>query len=162
MECDSDDYAVRTLLNVVDSDATLLLNMDTLDGGSLLTKKFVAEKDREFMYTTLYGDDGGNEEKESVQESQDSKMRTSKEQNETKTVSKGQDYCAHFGFSNGRAQRVAEWIRVKGIRVLNVAGPRESDRSGIYEAATKFLRDVLKHFQSGEIPDESLFGAYNL
>src|SRR6185312_2826468 len=36
-ETDSDDYAVRTRLNVRDSDATLILNLGALDGGTALT-----------------------------------------------------------------------------------------------------------------------------
>lgn len=39
---------------------------------------------------------------------------------------------------------VREWVREQGIRVLNVAGPRESGCPGIYERATDFLRSVLK------------------
>ena len=38
-------------------------------------------------------------------------------------------------------QPVAEWTRA--FRVLNVAGPRESQSPGIYEAARGFLRAVL-------------------
>lgn len=38
-------------------------------------------------------------------------------------------------------QGVAEWAR--GFRVLNVAGPRESQAPGIYEAARSFLKAVL-------------------
>ena len=179
MECDSDDYAVRTLLNVSDSDATLLLNMGTLEGGSLLTKKYAAHKDRDLMYITLMKsednevEDGGNaERKNAVTEekvsavnegngSQDNALKGFLQHvGKKKKVSQVHDYCAHFGFSNGRAQRVAEWIRVSNIRVLNVAGPRESDRNGIYRESVKFLNDVLRHFEKGNIPDGSLFGAY--
>ena len=38
---------------------------------------------------------------------------------------------------------VAEWIAERGIRVLNVAGPRESEVPGIHERAAAFLRGVL-------------------
>ena len=38
---------------------------------------------------------------------------------------------------------VAEWIAERGIRVLNVAGPRESEVPGIYERAATFLAGVF-------------------
>lgn len=38
---------------------------------------------------------------------------------------------------------VRAWIAENGIRVLNVAGPRESTRPGIHDAATVFLRALL-------------------
>lgn len=38
---------------------------------------------------------------------------------------------------------VADWARA--FRVLNVAGPRESQSPGIYEAAREFLRSVVEH-----------------
>jgi Circularly permutated YpsA SLOG family len=39
-ETDSDDYALRTRLNVRDSDATLILTRGPLKGGTLLTKRY--------------------------------------------------------------------------------------------------------------------------
>lgn len=38
---------------------------------------------------------------------------------------------------------VAGWVEENGIRVLNVAGPRESEAPGAYEAARAFLETVL-------------------
>ena len=42
-----------------------------------------------------------------------------------------------------RVRRVLEWAEDKGVRVLNVAGPRESENPGIYALAGRFLRRVL-------------------
>ena len=39
---------------------------------------------------------------------------------------------------------VWQWLREQQIRTLNVAGPRESERPGIYERAANFLRKVLQ------------------
>lgn len=39
--------------------------------------------------------------------------------------------------------RVHDWLRTQAVRVLNVAGPRESQRPGIYEQAKAFLRRAL-------------------
>jgi putative molybdenum carrier protein len=38
------------------------------------------------------------------------------------------------------AAAVGVWLRREGIRVLNVAGPRESGAPGIHEEAVRFLR----------------------
>ena len=35
------------------------------------------------------------------------------------------------------------WLQVHGIRTLNVAGPRESESPGVYDAARDWLRAVL-------------------
>ncbi len=40
-------------------------------------------------------------------------------------------------------QEVADWLRTRKVRVLNVAGPRESQSPGIALAAAAFLRQVL-------------------
>jgi hypothetical protein len=39
---DSEDFAARTKRNVIDSDATLILYGDTLEGGTLLTARYAA------------------------------------------------------------------------------------------------------------------------
>jgi hypothetical protein len=38
---------------------------------------------------------------------------------------------------------VGAWIEAHGVRVLNVAGPRESSQPGIYAEAVRFLREVF-------------------
>ncbi len=40
-------------------------------------------------------------------------------------------------------QMIREWLAEHGITILNVAGPRESSRPGIYERAAALLRSVL-------------------
>jgi hypothetical protein len=44
---------------------------------------------------------------------------------------------------------VREWIRQGKVSVLNVAGPPESNRPGIYEKAMEFLRRILQDEQNG-------------
>lgn len=39
---------------------------------------------------------------------------------------------------------VIDWGRVNRIRVLNIAGPRESEAPGIYDKAVCFLKKILK------------------
>jgi hypothetical protein len=40
--------------------------------------------------------------------------------------------------------KVRKWLRREKIKVLNVAGPRESSRLGIGEEARRFLREVFR------------------
>jgi hypothetical protein len=42
-----------------------------------------------------------------------------------------------------RAADVRNWVQAQGIRVLNVAGPRERSSPGIYHEAARFLRELL-------------------
>jgi hypothetical protein len=44
---------------------------------------------------------------------------------------------------------VRAWLETQGIRVLNVAGPRESSQPGIQAEAVRFLREVLSAPSSG-------------
>lgn len=44
---------------------------------------------------------------------------------------------------NGFAGTVREWGEKNRIKILNVAGPRESEAPGIYGLACQFLREVL-------------------
>lgn len=53
------------------------------------------------------------------------------------------------------AAAVADWIRQQAVGVLNVAGPRESQRPGIHARALTLLREVLDRLQSstaGAVP----------
>lgn len=52
------------------------------------------------------------------------------------------------------AVAVVEWMRRQGVRVLNVAGPRESQRPGIYREARRFLAVVFADLTSipGPVP----------
>lgn len=45
--------------------------------------------------------------------------------------------------ANPSAATVQEWITQNQIRVLNVAGPRESKQPGIHDRARAFLRELL-------------------
>lgn len=44
---------------------------------------------------------------------------------------------------------INQWIDERGIRVLNVAGPRESTCPGIYQQAHAFLSSLFKRLGSG-------------
>jgi len=53
------------------------------------------------------------------------------------------------------AVQIARWIQCSGVRVLNVAGPRESQAPGIHTDALALLREVLAavlHMPRGKEP----------
>ncbi|MFQ5785390.1 MAG: putative molybdenum carrier protein [Alphaproteobacteria bacterium] len=44
---------------------------------------------------------------------------------------------------DARSGDVAGWLRSHRVRILNVAGPRESESPGVHADAVRFLRDLL-------------------
>lgn len=84
-------YALRTRLNVRDSDGTLVLNLGELAAGTLLTAEEARRQGRPLKVVQL--DEGISEE---------------------------------------LVRDVRAWLVEHEIQVLNVAGPRESQRPGIY------------------------------
>lgn len=99
-ETDSTQYPVRTERNVIDSDATLILNQGPLEGGTALTLRLARAHGKSHRVVDL---------SESVD-----------------------------------VASIGEWVRTAKIRTLNVAGPPESSRPGIYTKAFEFLRRMLK------------------
>jgi hypothetical protein len=98
-ETASSNYPERTERNVVDSDATLVLNQGPLDGGSLYTWELA----RQYRKPRFLIDLG----------------------------------------SVVDPAVVRAWIGESAIRVLNVAGPRESKRPGIYLLSAAVLDRLL-------------------
>jgi hypothetical protein len=45
---------------------------------------------------------------------------------------------------------VTAWLSHHGVEVLNVAGPRESRRPGIYREALHFMRRVIRQYKTGQ------------
>ena len=98
-ETESSEYPVRTELNVLHSDGTLILYRRVLVGGSELTRK-MAERHRKPYYL------------QDLEESHD-------------------------------VEKVHSWIHGASIRVLNIAGPRESTAPGIQREVFDFLMRLL-------------------
>ena len=48
----------------------------------------------------------------------------------------------------------ARWLDDNHVRVLNIAGPRESNARGIYRAAASYLQDLFRHLSLGDDLDE--------
>lgn len=97
-ETDSAGYRQRTKLNVKDSDATLVLNTGTLDGGTLQTVRFAQTLKKPHLVLQL----------------------------DELTASQA-------------AQHVRAWLVSGRFYALNVAGPREEKRPGIYARAKILL-----------------------
>jgi hypothetical protein len=98
-ETESRGYAMRTRLNVRDSDATLILTRGEPTGGTALTVDCARSLNRPHLVVDLAG-----------------KVDLS---------------------------AVREWLARHDVRVLNVAGPRESAPPGIYRNAADVLRELL-------------------
>lgn len=98
-ETDASDYSVRTELNVVDSDGTLILHTGVLQGGTNLTRR-LARRHRKPLLLVELG-----------------------------TAPPPSEVC--------------DWLKRQNVRVLNVAGPRESSSPGIGEIAFRYLLQVL-------------------
>jgi hypothetical protein len=100
VELDSSEYSSRTEKNVVDSDATLVLNLGVLADGTAFTVQLARKYRKPLRIVQLDGD---------------------------------ADPCA-----------VAEWLSEFRVKVLNIAGPRESKRPGVYECALLFVQRLLQ------------------
>jgi len=100
-ETQTSDYPVRTELNVLHTDGTLILFRDRLFGGTELTRRLAAKCAKPCLLVNL-----GKKADPSL---------------------------------------VLQWIVENEIRVLNVAGPRESSCPGIRQAAHEFVRALLTH-----------------
>jgi hypothetical protein len=98
-ECDTDDYAVRTEQNVLDSDATLILCRGPLQGGTRLTARLARRHGKPLLVLNQFEPDA--------------------------------------------AGLLAQWLLAECPRVLNVAGPRESNEPGIQDDTRRFLVEVL-------------------
>ena len=96
-------YRQRTRQNVMDSDATLILTVGELEGGSLATFRFAEKLGK--LRRVVYLDRG--------------KIRV-------------------------RAEDTLHWLAGGDIRVLNLAGPRESKCPGIYSQALEYLEIMLR------------------
>ena len=103
-ETPSRDYTQRTEWNVRDSDATLILTVGRIRGGTALTWSLARRMGKPRLVIDLDGD--------------------------------------------GDVPSVIEWLEDNDVSLLNVAGPRESQRPGIYDKALAFVSDLLDALQT--------------
>lgn len=127
-EAPSADRAVRTTLNVRDSDATLIIRIGTADSpGTDLTSSVAEDLGRPYLITR--GDPRGVEAwLETVAPSQNPAMA---------------GFCADDPEGGAQFSRHGGEVPPRGI-TLNVAGPRESEQPGLYRATVELLRCVLR------------------
>lgn len=97
-ETESEGYRARTVCNVRDSDATLILNLGELEGGSLETQRIAERRHKPVRVVQL-----------------DSPV------------------------TDADLEALRDWLRINAVARLNVAGPRESKRPGMYEAVRALL-----------------------
>ena len=97
-------YRKRTRQNVIDSDATLILNLGELDGGTLQTQQFAIQYGKPCLVVQL--------------------------DNEVNEL---------------QVELVRDWLYRNMPHVLNVAGPRENKRPGVYRATLELLSALPKN-----------------
>lgn len=100
-ETESEGYLQRTRRNVEDSDATLVLNLGELDGGTLETVRYAQVRGKPCLLVAL-----------------------------------------DEGVADDDLERARQWLGAQRVATLNVAGPRESKRPGIYRLALEFLEGL--------------------
>ena len=115
VECDSDEPAARTRLNVRDADATLIVSLGTLGGGSALTERHARRLGRPVLHLRL--DVGGRP----------GPVAFSGEALDIDTA----------------VARLRAWLDEHRPRTLNVAGPRASKEPGVGEAVRALLERTL-------------------
>ena len=98
-ETDSPEYRVRTELNVVDADATLILARGRPSGGTELTLRLAEQHGRPCLVIDL-------------------------------------DQAPRPG-------EVRRWLREHQVKILNIAGPRESQSQGIAAQASQFVAEAF-------------------
>ncbi|MBI2431529.1 MAG: putative molybdenum carrier protein [Candidatus Hydrogenedentes bacterium] len=93
------EYAQRTLWNVRDADATLVLATAAPEGGTAYTLACAKQMGKPFFTADL--------------------------------------------LQQPRVEPVVAWLKDNRVRVLNVAGPRESTSPGVHQLAADFLATLL-------------------
>lgn len=99
-ETDTDDYEIRTELNVKDSDATLILNLGPLEGGTAFTVEMAKRHGKPYLVVQM-------------------------------------DFTPSV-------PGVGDWLNEVSPTTLNIAGPRESGRLGIHDAAYDFMLELCE------------------
>jgi len=104
-ETDTGEHAVRTRLNVLEADGTVLFSRGVPTGGSRLTAEIARELGRPLLHLDL-------------------------------------DHAGEDAESTGAVLRA--WVVRHHVRVLNVAGSRESEAPGIYATVHRVLLAALR------------------
>ena len=99
-------YRQRNRRNVQDSDATLIINLGALEGGTLQTLVFAQRLKKPHLVIQL-----------------------------------------DTGLTAETVAQTLSWLKQYGIETLNVAGPRESKRPGVYALAVNFLIALKLHLE---------------
>lgn len=99
-------YRQRTKRNVQDADATLIINLAELDGGTLATVNFAKRLSKPYFVVQL-----------------------------------------DSGVTVELVRTIRAWLESERVGTLNVAGPRESKRPGVYALTLELLVAVCSHSQ---------------
>ncbi len=127
-ETESEDYEERTERNVTDADGTLILTRGEPTGGTAFTIGLAHGYEKPCLVLDLDTTLHCNQVKE-------------------KNGSSGLQPAPESGDAALPAT-IQTWVSENNIRVLNVAGPRESNSPGIYKIARALLRDVISQLHT--------------
>ncbi len=111
-ETESEGYEERTLKNIRDSDATLILiglgtSVNTISDGTKLTVEELNKRSKPYLIIEV-SDNHKNE---------------------------------------INVNQVIDWLKSNDMKVLNIAGPRESTVPGIYDKSANFLNQLLSQIK---------------
>jgi len=129
-ETPSDIYAQRTEWNVRDSDGTLVLTRGRPSEGTAFTIEIAARLKKPYLIIDLDAPSSPTNCTPSPREFTPSPLAG---EGWGEGMNRGQDWGSIF----------LDWLKVHNIRVLNIAGPRESKCPGIYKDTMKVLRIAL-------------------
>ena len=130
-ETPSANYVVRTEKNVLGSDGTLILFRRRMSRGTALTASFTRRHSKPCLSIDLAAMQSADV------ELWDDASVDDEEAGDSAFTSPTSDWLAH------RAAEIHQWMVRENVRIVNVAGPRESTNAGIAQDAYRLLFQTL-------------------
>ena len=129
-QTESSSYAVRTRLNVRDSDATLVLHADPMGRGTALTLKILRQSHHPHLRITLPSENEATPSSPPPASAHDASLIA------PEPPMDGDSFVAHT------APRIVRWLDHHRPQTLNVAGSRETSHSPVYSITWDLLAAV--------------------
>ena len=128
----SASYVVRTEKNVLDSDGTLILFRHRMSRGTALTASFTRRHSKPCLSIDL-----------AAMQGDDAKLWDDAADAADAAVDDESIDLALSSWLSHRAAEIHRWMVQENVRIVNVAGPRESTNAGIAQDAYRFLFETL-------------------
>lgn len=143
----SADYAVRTKKNVEEADATVILHQGKLGPGSSLTARLAIAAKKFLWVERIFEPHQDRLQPIRALLSAEDNAFLDREAAATRPLrvySWGGYALVDVDKYQGIAMDLADMLAVRSVKVLNVAGPRESHAPGLQERVRAFLRDLVE------------------